>query len=360
MLAHLGEHLLVPVYSSFEVAAEQLKTDVADLCAAVGGADETSALDTARASFAVAMDRWQVAEAMLLGPAAMNERTLREQIYSWPLVSTCAIDQEVAALRATGSVDITTKLNNRRGLDAVDYLLFSPSLEHTCTAQTAPVGWNELDELTRKRARCDYASAAAADVHTRAMIVTTAWTAGDSPFLDDLRNAGLAGSSFASAQEAVNVVSDALFYLDSEVKTMKLAEPAGIAVNSCATVQEPCKAELESPLSLRSKDNIVRNLEGFSLLFHGDSADGAAGIGFDDFLIELGAPDLAATMSADIASAVATAIAIPGTLETALDDSYDSVVASYEATKAVTVSLKSQFLTVLALDLPDSAAGDND
>ncbi len=360
MLAHLGEHLLVPVYTDFELAAAQLATDIDGLCTAIGTADEVTALDAARASFGAAMDRWQLAEAMLLGPAAMNERTLREQIYSWPLVSSCAVDQEVAALHSTGAVDVTTKLNNRRGLDAIDYLLFAPSLDHSCTSQTAPAGWNELDDTTRKQARCGYARAAAVDVEVRAGIITSAWTEGDSPFLEDLANAGLAGSSFASAQEAVNVVSDALFYLDSDVKTMKLAEPAGIAMNSCATVQEPCKAELESPLSLRSKDNVVRNIEGFSLLFHGNAPDGSEGLGFDDFLIELGATDLATTMSRDIVGASTAVVDISGPLETALDDDYDGVVAAYNATKEVTVSLKSQFLTVLALDLPDSAAGDND
>jgi hypothetical protein len=36
------------------------------------------------------------------------------------------------------------------------------------------------------------------------------------------------------------------------------------------------------------------------------------------------------------------------------------VVATHSATKAFTDDLKSQFLTVLGLDVPDDAAADND
>ena len=361
MLANLGDNLLVPAYTEFATTSASLATDLGAYCDAIDGAGETAALEAAQTSWRATMDAWQLAEAMLLGPAAMNERTLREQIYSWPLVSSCAVDQEVATYQtAPAALDITTKLNNRRGLDALAYLLFTTSLDHTCPTQTAPASWNDLSESERKIARCGYAAAAAADVLDKANIVVSAWTEGDRPFLDDLKAAGQSSSSFGSAQEAVNVVSDALFYLDTEVKTMKLGEPAGITVNSCATVQQPCEAELEAPFAGHSKQNIIRNLEGFSMLFHGNALSGTTGIGFDDFPIELGAHDLAATMSTDTAAALAAATSIPGTLREALRDDYDSVVSAHAATKQVTVALKSQFLTVLGLDLPDSAAGDND
>jgi hypothetical protein len=65
-------------------------------------------------------------------------------------------------------------------------------------------------------------------------------------------------------------------------------------------------------------------------------------------------------MAGQIDAAIAAAGDIPGTLEEALAADRASVVAAYDAVKAVTDTLKSQFLTVLGLDIPDGAAGDND
>ncbi|MBT8495101.1 MAG: imelysin family protein [Deltaproteobacteria bacterium] len=360
MLANLGDNLLIPVYDGFQAAAGGLETAVSAYCAALGTGEEATRLSEAQTAWNLAMDAWQLAESMLFGPAAMNEKTLREQVYSWPAISSCAVDQEVATYHDAGSADIATKLNNRRGLDAVEYLLFAADLEHTCPVQSAPAGWDALSDDQRKAARCGYAGLAAADVRVRADIVAEAWSPTGGNFIGDLKSAGESDSSFASAQEAVNVVSDALFYLDTEVKTMKLGEPAGITLNSCNTVMEPCLAELESQFGLHSRENVVANLRGASMLFHGDSLAGDPGLGFDDFLIELGASDLAATMSADFAAAISSAEAIPTPLRDALSGDYASVQAAHQATRAITVNLKSQFLTVLGLDLPDSAAGDND
>ena len=361
MLANLGDNLLVPVYQQFQSSSAELEAAVASYCSALGTADETVRLGDAQAAWSATMDSWQLAEAMLFGPAAMNERTLREQVYSWPAVSSCAVDQEVAAyLGEPSTVDIATKLNNRRGLDAIEYLLFSTELNHTCPVQTAPAGWNELAAPDRQAARCGYAGLAAADVAVRANTVVNAWSPSGDNFIGDLKSAGLSGSSFDSAQEAVNVVSDALFYLDTEVKTMKLGEPAGITLNSCNTAMEPCPDELESQFASRSKEHVIANLRGAALLYAGDSLAGDPGLGFDDFLIELGAEDLATTLSSELAAARAAADAIPGSLRDALTANYAEVAATHEAARQVTVQLKSQFLTVLGLDLPDSAAGDND
>jgi len=361
MLDNLANNLLVPTYEAFAGAAATLESGVQDYCASLGTAGEAAALATAQVSWRATMDAWQLAEAMLLGPAAMNERTLRERVYSWPTISSCAVDQEVEAYRlAPTSFDIGTRLNNRRGLDAIEYLLFAPSLDHTCSVQVAPVGWNELADDLRATARCGYGELAAADVAAQAVVITTAWSPAGGDFVGDLSGAGTEGSSFATAQEAVNVVSDALFYLDGEVKDMKLAEPAGITINTCDSVQAPCLEELESLFAQHSRQNVAQNLLGFSRLFHGDALDGTSGLGFDDFLIELGAPELAATMSTDIEEAMNEVDVLTESLREALVSNYEQVVVIHAATRDITNSLKSQFLTVLGLDLPDAAAGDND
>src|SRR5690606_12860333 len=91
----------------------------------------------------------------------------------------------------------------------------------------------------------------------------------------------------------------------------------------------------------------------------GGEPDAPGALGFEDYLRAVGADELADAMVSDTAQAIAAAEAIPGPMGEALLQDYASVVAAHAAAKAVTDNLKSQFLTVLALDIPDSAAGDN-
>jgi hypothetical protein len=143
------------------------------------------------------------------------------------------------------------------------------------------------------------------------------------------------------------------------VKQMKLAEAAGIAVNACQTVEEPCVREVELRFADRSTFAIRHNLAAFRAVFTGTTAS-TDGPGFDDFLIALGHSDVAARMTASIDAAVAKADALPDSFLGALANDYAAVAATHTALKAVTDDLKSQFLTLLALEIPDDVATDND
>lgn len=365
MLANIGANILLPVYRNFDANADTLVTQIDAYCSALGTDSEAVSLSLAQDQWRKTMTDWQLAEVMLFGPVAMDAKTLRDRIYSWPVTSSCAVDQDVMLrYQDPAGYDISTRLNNRRGLAALEYLLFAPSLDTTCPPQIAPVGWSELADADRRAARCALAADAARDLAGQAQIAVDAWDPEKGNYLADFAGAGTSGSSFDSAQSAVNVVSDAMFYVDSEVKDMKLGQPAGILLNSCNTVQEPCLAELESQFAHSSKENIVSNLRGFEMLFHGGGPDrdpdAPDSLGFEDFLRAAGAEELANTMKADIAAAIVAAETLPGTLDEALVNDYPSVVEAHVRLKAVTDLLKTQFLTVLGLDIPDGAAGDND
>lgn len=365
MLANLGENIVLPTYRAFDAEVAGLSSSVGAYCAALGTPDEAPRLEDARAAWRATMSQWQVAEMMLFGPAAMDANTLRDRIYSWPVVSSCAVDQEVMLRYADpASYDISSKLTNRRGLDALEYLLFAPSLATTCPPQIEPAGWNELADADKLAARCGLAEDVVADLAQQSAAVLAAWEPAQGNYLSELVEAGNAGSSISSAQEAINIVSDALFYIDSEVKDMKLGQPAGIVVNICNVAQEPCFNELESPFARYSKDEVLSNLRGFEMVFlgHGPGQDPAApeALGFDDFLLAAGADALASTMVADITQAIGATEAVPATFYDALTTDYASMVVAHTEVKDITDNMKSQFLTVLGLDLPDSAAGDND
>lgn len=365
MLQNVGENIVLPVYRDFDSKADSLATAVDAHCAALGTAGETTALEAAQAAWREVASAWQVAEPMLFGPAAMESGALRDRIYSWPLTSSCAVDQNVAQKRDDpGNYDISLKLVNTRGLDALEYLLFAGDLDTTCPSQVAPPGWDDLPEADRRAARCAFASDAASDLAAQSQIAVNAWDPAFDDFLADFTGAGQSGSAFDSAQDALNVVSDAMFYLDSEIKDMKLAAPAGIAMNRCTPVGSPCPTDLESRHAAHSRENIVANLKGFQMLYTGagpDPGDSSGdGPGFEDFLRAAGATQLADTMRDDIAAAIAASEAIPSPMVDALTGDLATVTAAHSATKAVSDNLKSQFLTVLGLDIPDGAAADND
>lgn len=146
-----------------------------------------------------------------------------------------------------------------------------------------------------------------------------------------------------------------MFYVDSITKDAKLAAPIGLQSNSCETAA--CVADIESRYSANSINNIKHNLIGLQKLF---LAGEEANAGFDDFLAEVDAKDLADTMKNDIETAIAAADAFTLSLEQAVTTDPESVQQLHQAVKAVTDNLKSVFVTYLALELPQTSAGDAD
>jgi predicted lipoprotein len=332
-----------------------MKTAIDAYCTALdGGTDDPTA---ARAAWRTAMDAWEYAEAIGVGPAESNFEAIRNRIYGWPLFAPCSVDQDVMVRWQTpASYDVSTRLDNARSLASVEYLLFYTDATSSCAI--APVGWDALG-ADRPKARCALAATIAADVAATTEALAVAWRPTGGNFRDQLALAGTSGSSIETEREAVNMVSDGLFYVDKMVKDMKLGESAGIAINSCGTVGEPCLREVEHRFADHATPAVRINVRALRAAFTGVTAT-AEGPGFDDYLTAVGAGDFATAMVVDIDEAIAAADALPDSFLGALTDSRPAVVALHTATKDITDDLKGQFLTVLGLDIPDDVAGDND
>jgi predicted lipoprotein len=354
MLAHLGNELLLPIQADFAARSAELPIALSAHCDALDAGTSTSTLPVAQAKLSGAVDAWQRADALLIGPAAMDGKALRGMIYGWPLLSACDLDRDVASRWADpASYDVTKKLLNARSLSAVEYLLYPQTATHACVS--TPVGWDALG-ADLPSARCRLALAIATDVAAHGAQLHASWRADGGNYVGQLATAGTAGSSLPSAHAAVNQLSDAMFYVDGMVKDMKLAEAAGIAVNACETVQTPCLREVELRFADRSTFAIRANLSALREAFTGTTTR-ADGPGFDDFLVAVGHAELA---TANLDTAIAQAAALPDSFLTALDQEYAKVVSTHAAVRSFTDDLKSQFLTVLALEIPDDAATDND
>lgn len=344
------------VLASFRQAAEAF-----DVAAASAKNDATKK-NAARLAWQTAIDRWQQAEVFQFGPAGPSTtpggQSLRDQIYSWPLVSRCLVEQNIVS-KAYANADFgTSSLVNMRGLAAAEYLLFyegtdnacSPSTNINASGQWAALGADEL--VVRKR---QYASAVATAVATAARNLDNAWRADGGNFQEKFSSAGSSASVYTTEHMALNAVSDALFYMEIPLKDLKLARPLGLM--NCDDVT--CPEAVESRYAGRSRTHIRNNILGFRMLMLG--CDAGSGLGFDDLLEADNAGALASKMRENIELALAAADAVPSDdLAQALNTAPSSVLDLHVAVKRITDLLKTEFVSVLDLDPPQSVEGDND
>jgi uncharacterized protein len=357
LLASVADRVVLPALRTFATEAATLAAATDALTA------DPQQRDAARTAWRSAMLAWQAVEVLQFGPAGssmmMGGKGLRDEIYSWPLVNPCRIDQETVRGTYADPGFFTTRLVNVRGLDALEYLLFAPDNANACSPSVdinASGSWQALvvaGDVPARRAA--YAARAAADVATRAAALRDEWEPAAGNFAAQLANAGAGSTVFPTAQSAVDDVFAALFYIELVVKDEKIAAPAGI-VPDCAT--DVCPNLAESQWADVSKEELVANLAAARRLFLGGPDTG--GTGFDDYLRSRGAAPLATTMLAALDASVAAVEAIPGTMLEALASDPDAVRDAHAAVKSFTDPLKSQFVTVLNLTIPQEGAGDND
>ncbi len=313
--------------------------------------------DAARSAYQTAMDAWQLVDTMQFGPTGRKStpggQDFRDQIYCWPLTSRCAVEQTIISGKYADAT-FANELINKRGLGALEYLLFFEGTDTACTGATDISAWGALaDRDARKRA---YAVAAAAETATRAAALDTAWDSGSVRFADTMRTAGPGNATFPTTQDAFNAVSNAAFYVETDVKDIKLARPLGL--RGCTTAS--CPELFEAQYAGRAKADLRVNLDGARRLLEGCGPD-YTGFGFDDLLVDVGAPDAAAALRDNGVAMQAALAAIEETdMKAALAADKPSVMAVYDAIKGLTDLMKTDFLTLLDLDLPGAIVGDND
>lgn len=364
LLANLTDNIITPTFEQFSsVAAAQVPVITAycqmENNAVQGNATSEqvkAARNAAKAAWRNTMNVWQQAEVMKLGPLAENDGLLRDKIYSWPVVNSCSVDFEVVNFKA-GSVNgkpykIANRTPSRRGLAALEYLLFNEQLNHSCTSSTQPDNWNNQTDDYRKVARCEFAAEVARDINQSAQELNTAWT-GNNGFANTLKTAGAIGNKFSTELEAINRISDGMFYLDTFTKDGKLATPLGLLANTCGS--QACPEVVESVYAHHSVVNIENNLLAFQKLLTGEK-----GIGFTHYLIDAGDKTTANTMSTDAQQVIDNVKAYKDTLAVTLVNNEAQVTKTHADVKKITDKLKVDFITSLSLKLPATSAGDND
>lgn len=353
LINSIVDKVYVPTFELFAQKAQALNTSVAEYCAALPG-DADNKRGTAQTQWKTTMDTWQMAELMIVGPLLTNNSELRNRVYSWPNIRACFVDQDVVAAESAG-YDISSQNVARKGLDALEYLLFDDDLDHKCTVPgTEPGGWNERTDADRIAARCNFASIVSSDVMTTANEIVNAWT-GTSGYGSVLKNAGNPGSEFATSLEAINDISDGLFYFTGLMKDGKIATPLGLRVNNCGLTA--CVQDAESFYADYSLENILNNMKALRVLLMGGTA---SDIGFIDFLNDVGDADTATNIIAALDEAIAQAEGFSGTYSEILTNNPDGVQQLHDEVNDVDDIMKGDFIQSLSLELPSTSAGDND
>ncbi len=361
VLASLGSNVILPTYREFAEEAGALVTATEALAAEQSEANRTAAQE----AWADAMRVWQRAEVFQIGIAGMSGTLgvvggmdLRDEIYSFPIVSSCRVDQETLEQDYADADAFRRQLVDVRGLDALEYLLFAPTTANTCPethAINVDGSWAALNDAEITARRAAYARTLAILVKRHADAVVEAWDPEGGDFLGALSKAGETGSPFRTAQHGLNdLAGQMIAFADAMMKDMKIGEPAGIL--GCPT--SACLEQLESPWAERSKDHVLVNLRTVQAIVLG-GPPGTEALGFDDLLNDIGAGETATELIAAIEAAIAAVEALEGELGEAITNDPESVTAAFDALSAAITLLKSDLVTILDIELPANF-GDND
>ena len=358
MLNDIVEYAIRPSTAALSAASQELHDTTDTYCAALGEENEAATLISAKAAWSTAMIEVQQLNAMEIGPLA-NSDTGLTAIYAWPIVSSCLVDIQVMA----GELGP----NNRAGLFAMEYLLFGPAGETSCTGTSDVVDWaatKTTDEI--QLARCDYAKLVTGDLINKTSALATA--------MDEYDLA----SANNNDQVSAGFVSDALFYNDKQTKDVKIK---GLLPQADTEAFDASAAE--SQFARTSKEHIYYNLQGARKLFTANS-----NVGLDDYLVASGqqsiADDMLATLDATIDNLDALSSNTDATNDTLFDivsagenvqtclnlgasgiydnasSDIDTFCALQYSIKQFTDILKGDYTLLTSFTVPASAGGDAD
>lgn len=360
VLASVADNVILPALQRFEGAAASLSVSASTWAA---DPNDDAARVSLIAAYESALDEWQYLEVLQIGPAGLMSAVaggegIRDEVYAWPLVNRCRVDQETLEPAHASAELLAAEPVNVRGLGALEYLIFHPDDANACAPNSAinvDGTWDATSADERQSRRAAYAAVVASLIEDRAVQLAAMWSPTGANFRDEFVRAGDTSSTYASVQEALNALSDAMFYLEKETKDMKLATPLGLTNCSTAT----CPEALEAALSARSGRNVQVNLQAFVDTYRGGSS-AEQSFGFDDLLVAAGQTELRSDMDQLIAEAEQAVAAVSTNMEQQLVSDAAVVLEAHDRLKMMLDVFKTQFIGVLDLDLPQRAEGDND
>jgi putative iron-regulated protein len=329
------ERVILPTHEELRQRTSELSTLLDELASDPASAD----LAATRQAYVDVRGPLEEAEAFAFGPA--EDLGSFQALDSAP-VDTAKIDAELAADTELDAAQVGRLGTNKRGLHAIEYLLFpadDAALEAALMA----------DDLTGERRR-QFASAAGQLVKSGAGELEQAWDPENGGYARRFSEPGGADSVSRDVQAGLDTLLNETVVLSEAVANVKLGKPLGTATGGKV---EP--AAQESERAAASVSDMRANLRGIRNVYFG-ARDDSQVVGLSS-LVRAKSPSADANARAALADAEAALRAIPEPFGQALLESPELVTAAYEAIKALKRVLATEVLGTLGASLKFS---DND
>jgi predicted lipoprotein len=362
MLLSIGNNVIAKGVQNFATHSELLKEGIEKYC----GDQDPRSQKAAQDQWERTMLAYHFIDAASMGPIVDNNWSAN--IYSWPSLNTCGVDSEVAklAIEGTASENLTA---NRKGLAALEYLLFEKSLSSRCNLVANALVKTWLDRSAERKAadRCQFAKFLVADLVEKASTLNQSWSPTQGNFTQSLVD----GSRYKDTASAVNELTTSLFSLE-KVKDVRLGAPLGLS-SACTGETRKCPEMIEHPWSGIGLKAIVARLEGFRSVFLGGG--GANDFGYDDYMAGKSYGDVAEDLKTRLDKSIANAqlLAEKSSMQdqvnameparcraSTAENPLEPICALFFQVQEVATLFKTDVLTMLSIDNHTLTPGDND
>lgn len=332
-LRETTEQVILPTYT--ELCDRTL--ELAALLEELASAPEQADLSAIRAAYLDAREPLQEAEAFGFGPAteftaALDQAPLDTEKVDAELASDVSLT--VKHLRALGA--------NKRGLHAVEYLLFP--------AEDAEVEAALLSTEVSGERRRQYAAAAARIVADEAEELRLVWAPEGGDYAGRFSKPGGPESVASNVQAGLDTLLNQTVVLTEGVANLKLGRPLGVTTGGKVAPELQ-----ESERAGASVSDMLANLRGIRNVYQG-ARDGHVGTSLSS-LVHGKSPSVDTRARAAIGDVEAALRAIPEPFTAALTDEPRRVQDAYDSAKALKRVLATEVLSTLGASLKFS---DND
>ncbi len=256
MLSNLADNYIIPAYSAYQTATNDLKAKATDFNAALTGA----ALDSLRDQWEQALLVWQDVAFLELGPAA--NISLRSQTNVYPVDTT-----EILSNIQSGAYDLELPENfDAKGFQAIDYLIngiAGPDDSIVSLYAGSPATQNYLQAVTDELA-------------DNANSILSSWQGDYSTSFIDNSASNAIGSSVSDLVNALNL------HYETYIRKGKVGLPAGVFNGFSET---PLPTHVEALYFGRSLPFLHRSLDAIRQFLNGENYTSQEnGEGLDDYM----------------------------------------------------------------------------
>ncbi len=323
------EQVILPTYAELSARTGELASLLDGLASAPDEAD----LSAIRQAYLDARTPFEEAQAFGFGPA--NDLHSAAGIDQAP-IDVAKLDAELASDAELTLAHVRALGANKRGLHAIEYLLFPQDDVELEAALLA-------DDASGQRRR-QFASFSASVVATNAAALGAAWDPENGDYAGQFSKPGGPASVSKGVQEGLDTLLNETVFLSELVYSVKLGSPLGVATGGLIDA-----GAQESERAGASVTDMLSNLRGVRNIYLG-SRDGSIGVSLSG-LVHSKSPSADLHARTALANAEAALLAIPEPLTDALAESPQTVAAAYESVKVLKQVLATEVLSTLGASL---------